>query len=154
VGEDHAAAEDGDWHSKLLIQLLELHLRRPLASSIPAQMHHLQKPHTPKRGSWQVRLSQRLFTATTRTVRRRFCDSDHAKICGTSRVVGTSEVRALTCYVAGAIHTRRSQAYLIISACVMVRLSCMAIKSEGLTQRRSRHCLGILRQCWFPKCPP
>ena len=36
VGQDHAAAEYGDWHPKLLVQLLQLHLCRPLAAPVPA----------------------------------------------------------------------------------------------------------------------
>ena len=35
VREDHAAAEDGDGDAELLVQLLQLHLRRPLAGPVP-----------------------------------------------------------------------------------------------------------------------
>ena len=38
VREDHAAAEDGDGHAAALVQLLQLHLARPLAAAIPARM--------------------------------------------------------------------------------------------------------------------
>ena len=36
MGKDHAAAEHGDGHPELLVQLLQLHLCRPLAAPVPA----------------------------------------------------------------------------------------------------------------------
>ena len=36
VCQDHAAAEDGDRHAKVAVQLLQLHLGRPLAAAVPA----------------------------------------------------------------------------------------------------------------------
>ena len=38
VREDHAAAEDEDGHAVALVQLLQLHLARPLSGTIPAQL--------------------------------------------------------------------------------------------------------------------
>ena len=40
VREDHAAAEDGDGHAIALMQLLQLHLARPLAAAVPARVPH------------------------------------------------------------------------------------------------------------------
>ena len=38
VREDHAAAEDGHGHAAELMQLLQLHLARPLGAAVPARM--------------------------------------------------------------------------------------------------------------------
>ena len=38
VRKDHAAAEDGHGHAPALMQLLQLHLARPLAAAVPACM--------------------------------------------------------------------------------------------------------------------
>ena len=50
VRQDHAAADDGDWDIKIVVQLLQLYLSCPFAASIPAvedyqtfsESHHLE----------------------------------------------------------------------------------------------------------------